>query len=327
MRPRLLYLALLCIGLTGVSACSSNLLNRLESPVLLQGNDSTAYRDPAVIYHRGTFYLYFTVSRITPDSIVNFVAQSESRDLLHWSAPRPVTPIAQHLGYSSPGNVVRYGDEWILCLQTYPRPDYRPEQGVRYGNDQARLFIMRSRDLQHWSEPELLPVKGDIPVEEMGRMIDPYLIEDRDEPGKWWCFYKQQGASMPYTYDFRRWTYFGRTNAGENVSLLTTDSGYIMFHSPENGIAMKRSADMREWQDFGSLITLGQDKWDWARGRLTAGTVLDLRHVRRIGHYLMFFHGSGPLTESEGDFNRNASIGIAWSDDLVHWEYPGGNSP
>ena len=134
MRPRLLYLALLCIGLTSLSACSSNLLHRLDSPVLLQGNDSTAYRDPAVIYHRGTFYLYFTVSRITPDSIVNFVAQSESRDLLHWSAPRPVTPIAQHLGYSSPGNVVRYGDEWILCLQTYPRPDYaqpRPATLVR----------------------------------------------------------------------------------------------------------------------------------------------------------------------------------------------------
>ena len=103
---------------------------------------------------------------------------------------------------------------------------------------------------------------------------------------------------MSYTYDFRRWTYFGRTNAGENVSLLTTDSGYIMFHSPQNGIAMKRSADMREWQDFGSLITLGQDKWDWARGRLTAGTVLDLRHVRRIGHYVMFFHGSGPLPKA-----------------------------
>lgn len=26
--------------------------------------------------------------------------------------------------------------------------------------------------------------------------------------------------------------------------------------------------------------------------------------------------------EEEGDFSRNASIGIAWSDDLVHWSWP-----
>jgi hypothetical protein len=37
----------------------------------------------------------------------------------------------------------------------------------------------------------------------------------------------------------------------------------------------------------------------------------------------MFFHGSGPKTEPQGDFDRNASIGIAWSDDLVVWEWPG----
>lgn len=89
---------------------------------------------------------------------------------------------------------------------------------------------------------------------------------------------------------------------------------------------MMRSANLREWQDYGPLITLGQAQWEWARGRLTAGTVLDLRHVRRIGRYVMFFHGSGPRSESEGDFDRNASIGIAWSDDLIHWDYPGKES-
>jgi hypothetical protein len=37
----------------------------------------------------------------------------------------------------------------------------------------------------------------------------------------------------------------------------------------------------------------------------------------------MFFHGSGPLTEAQGDFDKNASIGIAWSNDLIHWNWPG----
>ena len=32
---------------------------------------------------------------------------------------------------------------------------------------------------------------------------------------------------------------------------------------------------------------------------------------------MRFCHGSGPLTEEQGDFYKNASIGIAWSDDLL----------
>jgi hypothetical protein len=29
----------------------------------------------------------------------------------------------------------------------------------------------------------------------MGRMIDAYLLADKDEPGKWWCLYKQNGLT------------------------------------------------------------------------------------------------------------------------------------
>ena len=54
--------------------------------------------------------------------------------------------------------------------------------------------------------------------------------------------------------------------------------------------------------------------------------MLDCRKVPGVGKYLMFFHGSGPKKEIEGDFDRNASIGIAWSDDLEHWDWPRGRS-
>ena len=48
---------------------------------------------------------------------------------------------------------------------------------------------MRSKNLKDWSNPELLKVKGpNVPVEDMGRMIDPFLLEDKSEPGKIWCF-------------------------------------------------------------------------------------------------------------------------------------------
>ena len=152
--------------------------------------------------------------------------------------------------------MIRYGGEWILCLQTYPM------HGDNFGDGTARLFLMRSHDLTHWSEPELIPVKGpDVPEAEMGRMIDPYLLEDKDTPGRWWCFYKQNGASMSYTDDFKTWTYAGRIDCGENVCVLVEDGEYVLFHSPRNGVGIKRSKDMTQWRDVGHL-TFGQAEWE-----------------------------------------------------------------
>jgi hypothetical protein len=84
---------------------------------------------------------------------------------------------------------------------------------------------------------------------------------------------------------------------------------------------------LKNWRDWGGLITLGQEDWDWAKGRLSAGADVDLRGNPDFGKYIMFFHGSGPhpergATPEESDFDKNASIGIAWSDDLLNWEWP-----
>lgn len=299
-------------------------LNKLSSPILFQGNETTAFRDPAILYHNGTFHLFFTLVETEADSkIYSYTAFSISSDLIHWTKPKKLTEKNQNLDFSSPGNIIRFNDEWILCLQTYPRPDYTADQAPRYANSTARLYIMRSKNLKDWSKPELLKVKGpEIPVADMGRMIDPFLLEDKDEPKKIWCFYKQNGVSMSYSYDLKHWTFAGHTDSGENVSVLVENDKYILFHSPPNGIGIKTSENLRTWKDWGELITLGQEKWIWAKGRITAGTVLKLP-ANKKAKYLMFFHGSGPLTESLGDFDKNASIGIAWSNNLINWKWPG----
>ncbi len=79
---------------------------------------------------------------------------------------------------------------------------------------------------------------------------------------------------------------------------------------------------MHQWKDWGKLIILGQNQWPWAKGRITAGAVINLKKYKNFGRYVMFFHGSGPLTEEQGDFDKNASIGIAWSNDLLQWNWP-----
>jgi len=300
-------------------------LATLSSPVLLAGDDTHAYRDPAAIYHAGEFHLFYTYNpRPEADGRVYwFTAVSTSRDLRQWTEPRLLTPRDQALNYSSPGNVIRFADQWVLCLQTYPIPGFRKEDPIRYGNASARVFVIRSRDLVQWSPPELLRVKGPhVPVEQMGRMIDPYLVEDRAEAGKWWCFFKQNGASRAWSRDLETWTYAGHFEAGENVCVIRDGEDYVLFHSPANGIGVKRSSDLAHWRDEG-LLPLGQADWSWARnGRLTAGFVLDLRQDPAVGKALMFFHASAFPEQTRG-FHENCSLGIAWSDDLKTWSWPG----
>jgi len=294
-------------------------LDALKSPVLFRGDATTACRDPAALLHEGTFHLFFTlVQTEAPGKPFSYVAHSRSRDLLRWSEPRKLTPRDSNLNFGSPGNAVRHGGEWVLCLQTYPRP-----RGEKYGNENSRIWTMRSRDLETWGEPELLRVKGpDVPVEKMGRMIDPFLVEDKDEPGRWWCFFKQNGVSWSWSRDLRTWTFAGRADAGENACVLADGGEYVLFHSPANGIGVRRSGDLKTWRD-GGLLTLGQKDWPWARGRLTAGFVLDLRGNPAVGRALMFFHGSDyPENDPRGGFDNYASIGIAWSADLREWAWP-----
>ncbi len=318
------FLLLFLSGFTNPTEAQNNLLYSLESPIIFKGDDTTAYRDPAVLYHDNVFYLFFTLVKTENGKIYSYTAESHSVDLKNWSPKKILTAKDQSLNFSSPGNIIRYNNEWILCLQTYPRPNHTADQEVRYGTKDARLFTLRSQDLQHWSEPELIKVKGpDVENADMGRMIDPYLLEDKDEKGKWWCFYKQNGVSMSYSYDLQNWTFHGYTESGENVCVLNENDEYILFHSPTNGVSIKRSPDLSNWTDWGNLITLGQDDWDWAKGRITAAVVINLKERENLGKYIMFFHGSGPKSEREGDFDKNASIGIAWSDDLISWDWPG----
>ena len=62
-----------------------------------------------------------------------------------------------------------------------------------------------------------------------------------------------------------------------------------------------------------------------AMARLTAGFALDLKKDPRVGKYLMFYHA----TESDKPHEHigGCSLGIAWSDDLVNWTWPGKPQP
>lgn len=156
-----------------------------------------SYRDPAVYIENGIIYLFFTLVENTPERQHFYVAMSQSKDFVNWSKPEILTEKDNLKNYSSPGNVIEYNDEYYLCVQTYPRED-----GQIYGNENSRIFTMKSKDLLNWEKPVLLKVKGDMPEKEMGRMIDPYLLDDGD---KFICFFKQNGVSFSTSEDLVNW--------------------------------------------------------------------------------------------------------------------------
>lgn len=280
----------------------------------MAGDTQTAYRDPAAVYYGGVYHLYFTYVDNQAGGPYLYLAERSSRDLVNWSDMRLLSPRDKSLNYSSPGCVVRDGDEWVICFQSYCR-----ENGEKFGNANSRLFTMRSKDLMSWSEPEMLCVMGpDVKREDMGRMIDPFLLR---AGGWWWCFFKQRGVSFSKSKDLRNWTYIGRADAGENACVVPINGGYRLFSSPENGIRVMDSHDLMSWHISMDDITLGQQEWDWAQGRLTAAFVMKTANDENLPRYAMFFHASR-YPESVA-FDSHASIGIAFSDDLSAWTWPG----
>lgn len=132
---------------------------------------NTLFRDPAAFIENGVIHLFCTLVENREDGQYFYVAKSESLDFSRWTSPVILTEGDKAKNDSSPGNVIPKDGEYILCLQSYPRPN-----GEKFGNDDFRIYTIKSPDLIHWTEPELLMVKGDVPVKNMGRMIDPYNI-------------------------------------------------------------------------------------------------------------------------------------------------------
>ena len=292
----------------------------ISSPIIHRGDAAFAYRDPAAHYHDGVFRIFHTLHHRDPDGhYYVYMAVTKSTDLVHWSKPKTLTPRDLKLNFSSPGNIVRHGGKWVICLQTYPTPG-----DETFGTADARIWTMTSDDLDNWSQQQMIRVKGpDTPVKDMGRMIDPYLLRDKDNPDRWWCFYKQHGVSMSYSDDdMKTWTWHGRTDCGENVCVLVEKGRYLILHSPGNGIGFKESTDLETFKDV-RHVTLGQTDWPWAQGRLTAAHVLDLRAEPRVGKYLMFFHGASKSGHAQHRAHGHASLALAWSDDLIDWQWGG----
>jgi hypothetical protein len=275
--------------------------------IVFHGNDRFAYRDPACCFVDNTCCLFFTLSEKDGDFLYNRLAMSRSTDLKNWSEPVLLTDRDLSTNYCSPGNVLRQGDDYVLCFTSYPMPFPLSERWT--GDETARLFTMRTKDFVHFSQPQLLNPKGDLPQEALGRMIDPFIFE---HDSRYYLFFKQNGVSLSTSEDLVRWDYQGHTDCGENACVLRQDDEFLLIHSPQNGIAFSRSNDLLTWRPAG-LTTLGQSNWPWAEDRITAGFAMEAPEW--TGHrYVLFFHGSRNVyPETHG----NATLAAVFTDDFI----------
>ena len=274
--------------------------------IIFEGTDRFAYRDPACIFWQDAYYLFFTVSEKEKGYMYNRVGMSVSRDLKKWSEIRLLTPKDEKLNFCSPGNIVKAGEEYVICFTSYPMPF--PYEKRHCADETARLFTMRTRDFEAFSAPELLNPKGDTPVEAIGRMIDPFILPKEDE---YYVFYKQNGVSVSKSRDLKTWEYLGHTEGGENACVIQRNEEYWLVHSPRNGIGFMRSKDLSHWEDVG-ITTLNQKNWPWAEGRLTAGFAMEAP-AGTPHRYLLFFHGSrNVFPETHG----NATLALVFTDNF-----------
>lgn len=272
--------------------------------LLFEQTKTYSYRDPAAYIENGTIYLFFTLVENTPERQYFYVAVSRSTDFINWSKFEILTEKDNLKNYSSPGNVIKFNNDYYLCLQTYPRKD-----GQIYGNENSRIFTIKSKDLIHWDEPVLLKVKGNIPESDMGRMIDPYLLDDGD---KFICFFKQNGVSYSTSKDLANWQFQGFTECGENVCVIKENDEYLIFNSPYNGINIMATKDFKTFTDVRTLY-LNQENKPWAKDRITAGFVIDTSSISPY-KYAMFYH-----RDNEDAYHFGASLAVAFSDDLINW--------
>ncbi len=72
------------------------------------------------------------------------IGHTTSRNLIDWSPIEYVLPMDKRFNWSSPGNIVKDGDERVHCFQKYPTPGATPMPGKGRSQTIARRPDTRS---------------------------------------------------------------------------------------------------------------------------------------------------------------------------------------
>lgn len=275
-------------------------------------------RDPAVLKKDGIwncFYTHIEKRDVRQGKIRLALGRIRSRDLVHWSDPEII--LSGPEGFSSPGNVLKTSEGYVICLQSYP-----VRTGELYGSEDCRLWLMKSRDLERFCGPVKVSRDGcRAQWAKSPRQIDPYLVR---KCNRYYMFYKTEGCiGLLQSSDLQDFEEYADERpvlapsdlpdgvTAENPCVIEAGGKYRMFFAPcrpGRGIGTAWSEDLLHWK---GIRYLDFPKEDWAPGGPTAPAVIDDRE--ESGEWIMFYHG-----DTEGV--HGGMLGIARSKDLTNWE-------
>ena len=131
------FLLIFIYSFTIHTEAQTNILYALDSPIIFKGNDTTAYRDPAVLFHNNIFYLFYTLVKNEEGKIYSYTAERHSVDLRNWSLEKILTTKDQSLNFCSPGNIINYKNEFYV---------YKPIRVLTIHWTRAIALVQRMRD-------------------------------------------------------------------------------------------------------------------------------------------------------------------------------------
>ncbi len=270
-------------------------------------------RDPAALLHDGKVYLWFTY--YDPRKKMWHIGQSATEDFVSFEDIRLVSPS----GYASPGNVIRVGDEWILCYQQYAKfPHY--------------LCIARSKDLLHWSDPEKIFNTG--PGNRWNidhRTIDPLIVPWKDTFYLFYVGSTRWGRKTPghnliglaTSKDLKHWKDvtpdepliaadqpYEQPDGNENNWVLRYQGRWFMLYSAslaQQKIAYAVSDDLLHWEKKGLCNVKA---FPGTSRRFGAPIVLE--NIGKPGAYYMLYQGE--------DATGHMSFFLLESRNLVDWQ-------
>lgn len=314
--------------------------SQLRNPIL--SSAGAGVKDEALVWSGGQWHMlfsYVTDHPSSPGGVVWDIATATSPDLRHWSTIRPWPAQPGVLGVASPDVVRNPAGGFLVTYQSDPGSGQPP-------GTQSRLFYRTSPNLVTWSPA--YPLAASLAPAAADRMIDGAFVYTGDQL---LLGFKYSSPTQPDIFEMARsttgqpqgpWQLVGRPDIQvvggtiENYEFVKA-LGHWRLVGTSNNLDQPwlftlagNPATATGWLQWtgGYQLDVSSEAFNTGSGLSS----IDYEHANSAflcdattlnGHFAyLLYAGSSELTQFGGW--GHASIGVARSTDLVHWQVPTG---
>lgn len=284
-------------------------LAKIKAPLIWKSTEEVGYSHPIAHFCNGKYYFFFTVVHKNNGDSYKTIAISTSTDLRRYTTPgmlqfgkeSQLEEPQRKVELFNPSGLVEFQGNYYLCCESNKNLD---------GN--CDIYLIKSKDLEEFEEP--VPI--DLPGNARGSFQKPYLIKDREQPGRVWCIYQDNGLVSAWTEDMKSWHFASRsTMTADEICVLAREDSYLLYTTREEGVFVwqTKSLETPIWKALGEQkpLSLYRNCHEWACGKLGCSCVVK---DPITGYFLMLYWGA-----REASLPEDGTLALAFSADLLHW--------